>query len=189
MEGKRDEDAWREVLAGNSAVFGVIWDRHRDPVFRHLMRLGVIAADAEDLTAMVFLELWRRRKAVRFVDGSLLPWLLVTAQNVARNAGRARRRYRAFLAKLPPPDVADDPADLFVGRQLELSDEAARILSTSNGTDRALLALTAIEGFTVRDAAAAVGISEAAAKMRLSRLRTRVRAATIDDSVTKEVPE
>ncbi|WP_415074598.1 sigma factor-like helix-turn-helix DNA-binding protein [Microbacterium sp.] len=37
--------------------------------------------------------------------------------------------------------------------------------------------MTALEGFTVREAAAALGISEPAAKMRLSRLRTRIVAA------------
>ncbi|WP_396133584.1 RNA polymerase sigma factor [Arthrobacter sp. 1088] len=45
--------------------------------------------DAEDATAAAFLELWRRREGVRLVDGSILPWLLVTTTNTARNLQRS----------------------------------------------------------------------------------------------------
>jgi RNA polymerase sigma-70 factor (ECF subfamily) len=38
----------------------------------------------------------------------VLPWLLVTASNVARNTARARRRYRAFLAALPSAQAVRD---------------------------------------------------------------------------------
>lgn len=188
MESDRDEDVWRSVLDGRSAAFGLIWDRHRDRVFRCLVKLGAQPAEAEDLAATVFLELWRRRRAVRFVDGSLLPWLIVTAQNVTRNAVRARRRYRAFLATLPPPAVAADPAEQLADRSPELSVEATQVLATSNPTERQLLTLTALEGFTVREAAAALGLSESAAKMRLSRLRQRLRVALVENPVIKEVP-
>ena len=57
--------------------------------------------DAEDVAASAFLELFRRRDDVRVVNGSVLPWLLVTASNLARNSARARRRYQEFLARLP----------------------------------------------------------------------------------------
>jgi len=173
MGTEPDSDVWQQVLDGDPLGFGAIWDRHRDRVFWHLLRLGTPAADAEDLTATVFLELWRRRGSVRVVDGSLLPWLVVTAQNVHRNAARSRRRYRAFLATLPPPSPVADPGEQFG----MISTEARQVLSASNSTDRTLLALTLLEGFTVREAAAAVGVSESAGKMRLSRLRARLRVA------------
>ncbi len=80
METERDEDVWHDVLEGDARQFGLIWDRHRDRVLRHLLKTGALSADAEDLTAIVFLELWRRRASVRFVDGSLLPWLIVTVK-------------------------------------------------------------------------------------------------------------
>jgi RNA polymerase sigma-70 factor (ECF subfamily) len=48
--------------------------------------------------------------------------------------------------------------------------------------------LTAVEGFTVREAAQALGLTEGAAKMRLSRLRTRLdqaaRAAALTEGGT-----
>ncbi|MFT4109659.1 RNA polymerase sigma factor [Propionicimonas sp.] len=172
-----DEQVWARVLAGDAALFGVIWDRHRDRVFRHLLGAGTGRNDAEDLTAVVFLELWRRRGTARFVDGSVLPWLLVTAVNVARNARRSRNRFRAFLARLPEPSPAPDAAQVLWG---EFSGSRAERLGPAldglGGRDRALLGLTAVEGFPVGQAAVALGMSEAAARMRLSRLRRRLRA-------------
>jgi RNA polymerase sigma-70 factor (ECF subfamily) len=186
VETERDEDVWHDVLEGDARRFGLIWDRHRDRVLRHLLKTGAFSADAEDLTAIVFLELWRRRASVRFVDGSLLPWLIVTASNVARNATRSRNRYRAFLAKLPPPPPAADPADQVADRNSEVIGKVREVMAGSNSTDRELLALTMLEQFTLREAAAAVGISESAAKMRLSRLRARLRAVLTEPSAVRE---
>jgi len=163
-----DRRVWERVLAGDSREFGVLFDRHRDRVFRHLLAPAGSVTDAEDLTATVFLELWRRRGSVRFVDDSLLPWLLVTAGNVARNATRARRRYRLFLARLPHPDTVQDAAET-AASALALDERLAALPAA----DRRLITLTALEGFTLREASEAVGISYPAAKMRMSRIRSR----------------
>ena len=164
------------MLSGDHRTFGAIWDRHRNRVYRHLIAAGNRSPEAEDLSAAVFLELWRKRTAIRFVDGSVLPWLIVTAQNVHRNAARARLRYRVFLEKLPPSPDAPDPAT----RVAELGDPALlrlrEIVGASRPADARLLAMTAVEGFTVREAAEAVGVTEATARMRIARLRSRLRA-------------
>lgn len=164
-------------MSGDSRSFGTIWDRHRDRVFRHLIASGNAASSAEDLTAAVFLELWRRRAAVRFVDGSLLPWLIVTAHNVSRNAARATRRYERFLAALPPPAVVPDPADPIADRDDERVIAIRAAIAEARPADARLLAMTALEGLTTREAATVLGLSESAAKMRLSRLRARLRSA------------
>lgn len=97
-----DESVWQELRGGRSAAFGVIWDRHHRRVFQHVLGIGSSPVDAEDITATAFLEAWRHRTRLRFVDGSLLPWLLVTSRNCARNHERGQRRYRALLERLPP---------------------------------------------------------------------------------------
>ncbi|PKQ30766.1 MAG: sigma-70 family RNA polymerase sigma factor [Actinobacteria bacterium HGW-Actinobacteria-2] len=182
METISDAAIWAEVLAGEPDGMGVIWDRHRDRVFRHLRGAGAGTTEAEDLTAVTFLELWRRRTAVRFVDDSLLPWLLVTASNVARNATRSQRRYQAFLARLPKPESTDGP-------EAEPSSQRGEALARSwpsvGRLDRQLLMLTAVEGFSVAEAAEVLGLTEAAAKMRLSRTRKRLHTS-IDDQLLAE---
>lgn len=107
----------------------------------------------------------------------MLPWLIVTARNCARNASRAQRRYRRVLASLPPaphvPDHAEQLADADDPRRVRLRSEVAKL----RPKDAQLIALTMGEGFTVREAATAVGTTEAAAKMRLSRIRKRLSGA------------
>lgn len=177
MGEKSDQEIWQQVLDGDSRAFGLVWDRHHERIFRHLSMLGNTSTDAEDLTAVVFLELWRKRSSARFVNDSLLPWLIVTAQNVTRNAARARRRYRDLIAKVPPPTPFPDPAEIVAERNSPRVTFAREVLAATRREDRMLAVLTAIEGFTIAEAAIAVGISEPAAKMRLSRLRARLSPA------------
>lgn len=178
MDDLSDEQTWARVLGTEPAAFGTIWDRHSDRILTHLLRLEGSRADAEDLTAVVFLELWRHRDRVRFVDGSVLPWLIVTAHNVHRNAARSRRRYRAMLATLPPAVAQPGPADAVESDPR--TDLVRRAIAASRAPDSDLVILTAVEGFTVAEAAEAVGLSEPAARMRLSRLRTTIRSAATE---------
>lgn len=177
MEDESDEQIWARVVAGDARAYGLIWDRHRARVRAHARTVGTLPDDVDDIAALAFLELWRKRSSVRFVDGSVLPWLLVTAHNVARNASRARRRHRDLLAKLPPPDVAADPAELVAARDTPRARFVREVLEAARPADRDLVVLTAVEGFTVAEAARAVGLTEPAARMRLSRLRARLNAA------------
>lgn len=161
---------WQRGRAGDGEAFGSIFDLHRDRVFRHAFRLLQDRDDAEDASAIAFLELWRRRKAVRVVDGSVLPWLLVTVTNVTRNLRRSRRRYERMLAGLPHgADVASAEdsavADAVLDRAL------AGALSELTPADARLVSLVALEGYTVAEAAPLLGLSAGAARTRLHRLR------------------
>lgn len=111
MGATDDAGPWARSLDGDGAAFAELYDRHRDRVFRHAARLVTSQHDAEDVLAAAFLELWRRRGDVRLVGGSVLPWLLVTTSNVARNVGRGTRRYRTLLDRLPRETTTADAAD------------------------------------------------------------------------------
>jgi len=172
-------ELWIRSLDGDSSAFGELFDKHRDRVFRHALRLSGNAHDAEDATASAFLELWRRRNHVRVVKGSVLPWLLVTTTNVCRNAQRAARRYKSFIAALPrDPHVLG--AEDEVVRRYPLDSvgvpliNALRTLST---TDMQLFALVYLEDYPIADAAIVLGLSTTAAKTRLHRSRVRLRSA------------
>lgn len=180
MSEDSDQTIWQRVVAGDPRAYGLIWDRHHTRVLRHVVRSGHTAHDADDLTAMAFMEAWRRRSSVRFVDGSLLPWLVVTARNVARNAVRAQRRYSRFLENLPPAPPGPDP--LAVVQDENSVEHILRLaLDDARPVDGDLLAMTALEGFTVQEAAAALGMSETAAKSRLHRFRSRLRTVLSTD--------
>ena len=185
------EPLWLRARAGDGEAFGRVFDAHRDRVYRHACRLVDDIHDAEDVTAIAFLELWRRRDAVRLVAGSVLPWLLVTTGNVARNQRRSTFRYRRFLAALPRPDAAPDAAASSAQSSVfGLDADLRRTLQSLRGVDLHLLVLVSVEDYPIADAAAVLGVSEAAAKSRLHRIRARIRSqlSTDNDFTTRARP-
>lgn len=175
-----EQQLWSAAQAGDGDAFGQLFDLHRDRVYRHALRLVDRRVDAEDVTASAFLELWRRRDQARVVGGSLLPWLLVTTTNHARNVHRATRRHRALLARLPRPGPADEPADRYLDAHAYegLEPALAAALRELPEIDQQLLALVALEGFSLADAGEALGLSTSGVKSRLHRVRRRLRHST-----------
>jgi RNA polymerase sigma factor (sigma-70 family) len=175
-----DEAAdWAAALENDSEAFVSVFDRHRTRVFRHALRMTANVHDAEDVTAAAFLELWRRRKSVRVVDGSVLPWLLVTTTNVARNLTRGLRRYRALIATLPRSDDGRSAEDLAMERMEEtrIAAHVGDALSSLSPSDAALITLTMLEHYSPAQSAIALGISDGAARTRLHRARARMASA------------
>ncbi|WP_091466204.1 RNA polymerase sigma factor [Paenarthrobacter nitroguajacolicus] len=171
-----DARLWEKSLQGDGAAFGLLFDRHRDRVFRHAYRLAGKQQDAEDVMSTAFLELWRCRRRVRLVEGSVLPWLLVTTTNLARNSSRAARRYRRLLDSLPRGEQVVNPADhVFLQGEMDLN--AARALSTLNDLDLQLVSLVVFEGYTIAAAAATLELTPEAAKSRMHRARQRMKTA------------
>jgi DNA-directed RNA polymerase specialized sigma24 family protein len=84
-----DEEDWARVIAGEGEAFGRIFDRHRDRVRRHALGLAPSHSEAEDVVSLTFLEAWRKREKIRFVDQSMLPWLLKTATYTCLNMARS----------------------------------------------------------------------------------------------------
>lgn len=171
-----EAEEWADARAGSSLAFAALYDRHRERVYRLALRLSENRHDAEDVTATAFLELWRRRSEVRLVGGSVLPWLLVTTSNAARNQARSIRRHRRLIDAIPRG--GDDGVAAY-----EAVDDAVdragfvREVRGMPDLDRALLVLTAIEGYSVVAAAEALGIRAGSARTRLHRMRARLREA------------
>jgi len=189
-QGEIDEaTVWASARGGDPAAFGVVFDRHRDRVFGQALRLMRSPRDAEDVTALVFLEAWRKRDAVRVVDGSIIGWLLVTTNFVVRNLVRTMRRYRDAMAQLPPATAAgtsaDDHADA-VGERLDRSARDRRVrdaFAQLSRADQDVITLCVLEEFTTGQTAAALGIPVGTVKSRLSRAKRRLAALTGDIAI------
>jgi len=176
------------VQAGDADAFGALFDLHNERVFRQALRLTASVHDAEDITAMVFLEAWRRRDAMRVVDGSVVGWLLVTTNYVHRNFTRASRRYRQALANLPAPEHAPDHAP-WVDDRLD-SDSRRSAVRTAMAQlprrDQDILTLCVLEDLTTAEAAEALGVAPGTVKSRLSRAKARLSAALMNASAASE---
>jgi RNA polymerase sigma factor (sigma-70 family) len=173
-----EPEAWAASLENDGNAFAVVFDMHRDRVYHHALRMTTNVHDAEDVTAGAFLELWRRRRAVRVVDGSVMPWLLVTTTNLSRNLTRSLRRYRTFIAALPRVEVAQSAEDLALKQmeEFEIAEKVRNALIGLSTSDAALIVLTAFEHYSPAQAAVVLGITDGAARTRLHRARTRMAA-------------
>ncbi|PPG49945.1 RNA polymerase subunit sigma-24 [Rathayibacter sp. AY2B3] len=164
-----DEQDWARVVAGEGEAFGRIFDRHRDRVRRHALGLAPTPGEAEDLVSLTFLEAWRKRERIRFVEHSILPWLLRTATYTCLNLARSERRHRAALSRLPPPPASYDPAELAEDAPVF---EAMRRLSAR---DQEVITLCVLEDLSADAAAAVLGVRASSARSSLTRARARLR--------------
>lgn len=171
-----ERNLWDLAVGGDPAAFGEVFDLHADRVFGHSLRLTRSRVDADDVTAITFLEAWKKRTMVRIVDGSVIGWLLVTAGNIARNLERSRRRERAALSRLAAIDEAraESSADGF-----EASETRALILGAFEQLaprHQEVLALCVIADLPMTDAAAALGVPIGTVKSRLSRAKAQLQS-------------
>ena len=134
---------WELARDADDRAFGRLFDRHSARVFRHSLRLVAVPAEADEVMASTFFELWRRRADVRLVDDSVVPWLLATATYLSRNRIRGRLRYQRVIGRLPREE-SEDAAETALARleQLEQRRRLAGALRSLSATDAALVALT-----------------------------------------------
>jgi RNA polymerase sigma factor (sigma-70 family) len=169
-----DTDLWRRVRAGDADAFGLIFRRHGDRIHGYALRRTGDPVTAEDVTAVVFLETWRRRGQIDLQQRSALPWLYGVAANVIHRWRRNRRRHEAALDRLARLPVPGPPP---VERQSESTDDAERVLARIRqlpARERDVLVLSVWEGLSHAEIAAALGIGVGTVKSRLSRARSRL---------------
>jgi RNA polymerase sigma factor (sigma-70 family) len=173
-EATGDVELLVRAQTGDRIAFADLYDRHVRPVYWQAYSVMRDAGEAEDVTQDVFVTTWRRIRTITPVDGSVLPWLLVTARYTALNAHRrAARRVSQQL-----DDTAGD-ADSSVEREVEAALVRAEIdkaVAALSPTDRRLYELCVDGDRTYQQAARELGVSHAVVRNRLHRLRTRLRA-------------
>ncbi|MEU7863527.1 RNA polymerase sigma factor [Nonomuraea sp. NPDC049141] len=164
------------IRAGDKAAFAQLFDDYAKAVYNHAFRLTANWSAAEDVMALTFLEAWRLRGRIDAEGGSLRPWLLVIATNVARNARRAARRHDDALARMPRGEAVPDFADEVVGR----IDDAERLAAVRAAygslrrQEQDVFALCVWSGLGYAEAAEALGVPVGTVRSRLSRARQKL---------------
>lgn len=176
MEDPGDNELWRRAAAGEPEAFGLLYDRHARAIYNYLFRRCGDWSVAEDLTSVVFLEAYRRRREARIAEGKVLPWLYGVATNVIRNQRRSLRRYSDALKRLPPPDPELGVAGLAADR-IDAEREMRRVLAVLEQlpeSDKDVLSLCLWSELSYEDAAWALGVPVGTVRSRLSRARARI---------------
>jgi RNA polymerase sigma factor (sigma-70 family) len=166
--------------AGDADAFGAVFDACAKSVYNHAFRLTGDWSTAEEVMAMTFLEAWRSRDRIAPDGGSLKPWLLGIATNLARGQRRAARRRRTALARLAVADELPDFADDVSGR-LDDADKIKalhRALASLPRHELDVLALCVWSGLGYAEAAEALNVPVGTVRSRLSRARARLARLT-----------
>ncbi len=132
--------------------------QHESAVYTFFRRMGRQPADAADLTQDTFMRALVGADRFRF-ESSYRTWLLGIARNIHREW--VRRSYRS-----PEPSADVDPGVAAAGDDDASVADALRRLPID---ERELLVLCHVEGLASKEIAALLGISDAAARQRLSR--------------------
>ncbi len=155
------------------ALVADLFEQYQAPVFAYLYRLVNDREWAHDLSQETFLQLFRTRHRLPEVENRRA-WVYRIATNLALNALKRSRRF-AWLPWRHADDLqlhAPDPAE-------RMDEHAAleRALAELPADYRAPLLLYSHYGFSVREVAKALDLSEGAVKTRLFRAREMFRQA------------
>jgi RNA polymerase sigma-70 factor (ECF subfamily) len=182
-----DEPDDRTLLAahvdGDPSAFGVLFDRHRDRLWAVALRTTGDPDEAADALQDALISAFRRAESYRG-DAAVTTWL----HRIVVNAALDRLRRRRTRAAVPLPDDLEEHADraaLPTGtRDTEdpaetavRSDQRQRVLAalaTLPADQRAALVLVDMEGHSIDEAAAILGVPSGTVKSRCSRGRARL---------------
>ncbi|WP_206447641.1 RNA polymerase sigma factor [Agrococcus sp. KRD186] len=171
-----DRELLERLRHDDEHALATVFCRYQRPVYWGSFSVLRNRAEAEEIAGDVFLTLWRKRQSVEIAAISLLPWLLVTARNLALNRSRSISRRREQPITEPEdqlPASGTDPSEQMLAREIEQTLQT--IVAAMAEPDRSIYQLCLVDEFTYKEAAYKLGLSHGAVRNRLSRLRARLR--------------
>jgi RNA polymerase sigma-70 factor (ECF subfamily) len=155
-----DPRLMEEVCAGSADAFAVVFSRYHRLVHTVALRILRDAAEAEDLTQTVFLEVFRKAAQFDSSRGILKVWLLQYAYSRSinrRNYLLVRHEYNhAEVSSIDEVSNFWSPGRLQVQETNRLSSEALACLSTSQ---RQTIEMFFFDGLTCKEIATRTGDS------------------------------
>ncbi len=174
-----EADLIERARAGDRLAFEELVRRHADRLYAVVLRFVASAEEAEEVTQEAFLRAWR--SLGRFEGRSrFFTWLYRIGINEAkRRTERGPPSGQTVSMEERPIHDTPDPrqAPPAQAEQLELRAALERAVRALPVEYRGPVILRDVEGLSTTDAAAVVGLGEAAFKSRLHRGRMAVRKA------------
>ena len=170
--------AMDRYACGDAVVFPLIHRALYPRLLAFLTRISGSATVADDLVQETFLRMHRARST--FVQGgALLPWVYAIARNVHIDHARsAKLRSTERLPSDPGPDpaYAHAPSAESAAIAAETARAVERVLARIPPAQRDAFVLIRYEGLSVQDAAAVLGTTVTAVKLRAFRAYEALRA-------------
>jgi len=176
LSGRPGDSIADGIPVSTTALVTDLFEQYHSAVFAYLYRLVGDREWAHDLSQEAFVRLFHSRHRLPQVENPRA-WVYRIATNVALNALKRRRRF-AWLPWRSTDSVSLTAPDASEATEQRLAVEAA--LAQLPPHYRAPLLLYGQYGFSVREVAEALDLSEGAVKVRLYRAREMFRRAYDD---------
>lgn len=175
-EPAADDDAWMARLAaGDAGALRPLFDRWKLPLMNYLYRSLGSHADAEDLTLVVFEDVWRLAKRYR-AEGTFGAWLFSLARGHLRHEWRRRSRHP--VTPVPPADLIESPHHSEApSRALEVEEALLLGLRNLPGNQREALLLATHSTLSTTEAARSLGVRTDHFHVLVNRARSALRRA------------
>lgn len=182
-----------ERLQGDPMAFEDFYRRHIHKITGFAVRRCSGPEEVADLVAAVFLAVVESAHRYDALRGDAVAWLFAIAANELRAQRRRSWRQRRITLRLSGQrllDVDDYGRIIDMIDDARLSGDLRRAVARLPAGERAVFELITLDGLTATQAAAALGITPTASRVRLSRAKGRLRAALGDlvDASTGESP-
>jgi RNA polymerase sigma-70 factor (ECF subfamily) len=179
--------AMDRYACGDARAFGALHEALQPRLLGYLTRMCGQSATAADLAQETFLRMHRAR-ATFAAGGAVLPWVYAIARNAYLDHARAARlRETERLPSDPGPELVDrgggDAESAAIAAQA--AHVVERVLAEIPTSQRDAFILIRYEGLSVQDAAAVLGATPTAVKLRAFRAYEALRAA-LGDLVTRD---
>ncbi|SEL36497.1 RNA polymerase sigma factor [Streptacidiphilus jiangxiensis] len=136
---------------------------------------------AADLTADIFLTALEQVESYDARRGTPAAWLYGIARNVLATHFRGSARERRAVSRIAGHRMLDEQDVAAIESRIDAARAARELTGLHAALSeplRAVLDLVAVDGLTIREAAQALGISAATARMRLHRARKALKSVT-----------
>jgi RNA polymerase sigma-70 factor (ECF subfamily) len=163
--------------AGDRAAFEVLVRHNADRLHAVVLRFSASESDAEEATQEAFVRAWRSLSRFRG-DARFFTWLYRIGVNEAKRIAERGPSAGTVVSveERPVDDIADDePGPQPRAERTELRDVLEQVVRRLPEKYRTAVVLRDIEGLSTSEAAAALGLHEAALKSRLRRGRMALR--------------
>jgi RNA polymerase sigma factor (sigma-70 family) len=160
--------------ARDPAGFAVFYQQHFDAVLGFVTRRTDSAHLAADLTADIFLTALEQSGSYDARRGAPVAWLYGISRNVLASHFRGSAREQRAVSRIAGHRMLDEQDVAAIEGRIDAARAARRLAGQHAALSeplRAVLDLVAVDGLSTREAAQALGISSATARVRLHRAR------------------
>ena len=164
-------------IAADADAFEAFYREHLETVRRFVARRVSDPHLAADLTAEIFLAAVDSAASYRPDRGVPAAWLIGVSRHVIANEFRRQSRDRAVASRISGRRLLDTDSLVRIEERIDAERQARQLyeaLASLPDRDRALMELVALDGLSITEAAAVLGVKPGTARVRLHRSRARI---------------